>query len=314
MTDVLSPLSENLSLDDVPLAFVDLETTGLNPSYGDRICEVAILRYVCNERDDSLEQLVNPLRSISPGAYAVNGISAEMLRDAPTFEQMAGRVSALLEGAVLVGHNVAFDLGFLIAELRAAGRSLPPVVALDTCKLARHSLEAPSYSLGRLARHIGLPLNGREHRAMTDVETTRALFQHVTDLLWRRGVRTLGQLIQAQGGALGYGQPVPLDVPPVIREALECHALLQLTYISEGGQRTERLTRPTKLLVWEGRVTLVAYCYLRQALRHFRLDRIVQIELVGPDDERAHLAHERDALQRDAHERDVEANRYARNA
>jgi DNA polymerase III epsilon subunit-like protein len=210
-----------------------------------------------------------------------------MVRDAPTFSQVAEQVWALLDGAVLVGHNVAFDLGFLASELRQAGRALPQVVALDTCKLARRNLSAPGYSLGRLARFVGLPLPEREHRAMADVHTTRALFSLLVDGLWRRGVRTLGGLLQAQGGALGYEPVVPLDVPPAIQDALERHALLQLTYIDEGGNRTERITRPAKLLLWEGRVTLVAHCFLRQAVRHFRLDRIAHMELVEPEDARA---------------------------
>ncbi|NLG29381.1 MAG: WYL domain-containing protein [Chloroflexi bacterium] len=305
MTDLPAPFSLDTSLDDLTLAYVDVETTGLEPSYGDRICEVAILRCACGETLERYEQLVNPLRPISPGAFAVNRISEAMLRDAPTFPQVAARVSALLDGAAVVGHNVAFDLGFLSAELRQAGQPLAQTLALDTCRLARHTVLAQGYSLSRLSRHFGLPSNGREHRAMADAETTRALFERLVNDLWRRGVRSLGDLLQAQGGAVvSRGQPAPLEVPPLIQDALRNQQLLQLTYTDEGGCRTERLCRPVKLLTWEGRVTLVAHCYLRQAVRHFRLDRVAHMELVEPDDERALRALSSDA----------EGNRDARDA
>ncbi len=287
MADAPLPVSPETLLDEVPLAFVDVETTGLEPSYGDRICEVAILRCAYGEPAARLEQLVNPLRPISPGAFAVNGISADMLADAPVFPQVAPRVLALLQGAVLVGHNVAFDIGFIATELRQAGHAVPRFVALDTCKLARRTLVANGYSLSRLSRHLGLPSNGREHRAMADVETTRALYERLVDGLWGRGLRTLGELLQAQGAPLEMARPAPLDVPPVIQDALRGQGLLQLTYIDDGGRRTERLCRPTKLLSWEGRVTLVAHCYLRGAIRHFRLDRIAHLEAVEQGDARA---------------------------
>lgn len=298
MSDASPPTSPDTRLDELPLAFVDVETTGLEPSYGDRICEVAILRCAYGEPVARLEQLINPLRPISPGAYAVNGISAEMLVEAPAFPQVAPSVLALLQGAALVGHNVAFDIGFLAAELRQAGHTLPSLVALDTCKLARRTLVANGYSLSRLSRHLGLPSNGREHRAMADVETTRALYERLVEGLWRRGVRTLGQLLQAQGGALELARSAPLDVPPIIQDALRGQGLLQLTYIDDAGRRTERLCRPAKLLVWEGRVTLVAHCYLRGAIRHFRLDRIAHLEAVEPGDARAVAAQAAERAQR----------------
>jgi len=284
VSDACGPLSPATRLDEVPLAFVDVETTGLNPSFGDRICEVAILRCAYGETVARLEQLVKPLRPVSPGAFAVNRITAELLADAPTFPQIAADVLALLDGAAVVGHNIAFDLGFLVPELGQAGYTLSSIVALDTCRLARRELVANGYSLGRLAQQLGLASNGRGHRAMADAETTRALFDYLVMGLWQRGVRTLGQLLQAQGGPLEVARPIAPDVPPIIQEALHCQGLLRLSYIDDKGHQTERLCRPTKLLVWEGRVTLVAHCYLRDAIRQFRLDRIAHMEVVEPGD------------------------------
>jgi len=91
VSDACGPLSPATRLDEAPLAFVDVETTGLNPSFGDRICEVAILRCAYGETVARLEQLVNPLRPVSPGAFAVNRITAEMLADAHFSADCCGR-------------------------------------------------------------------------------------------------------------------------------------------------------------------------------------------------------------------------------
>src|SRR5512135_3087104 len=124
-------------LDPLTLAYLDVETTGLSARFGDRICEIAVIR--CSGEDilESFAALVNPGRPISPGAARVNGLSDSDLADAPRFAQVAGRVMALIQGAVIVGHNLPFDLGFVSSELERAGRPLPILPALDTLGIAR---------------------------------------------------------------------------------------------------------------------------------------------------------------------------------
>jgi DNA polymerase-3 subunit epsilon len=267
-------------MDELPLAYFDVETTGLNPAYGDRIIEVAVVRCEFEETVDSLQQLIDPQRPVSPGAYAVNHISDEMLRGAPPFGQVAERLLAILEGAVVVGHNVSFDLGFLAAELARSGVASPPLVALDTCRLARRNYRFPSHSLGRVASYLRVPRAHGAHRAMADVETTRAVFERMLFDLWRRGARTLEDMLRAQGGPAGSRHIPVAPVPAPIQQALDRHCLLRLTYEAGTNARTERVVRPLKLLTWSGNLTLVAHCTLRNALRHFRIDRIVAMELV----------------------------------
>ena len=268
------------SIDDVPLAFCDLETTGLAPSLGDRVCEVAILRCESGEVVDALQQLVNPRRSMSRGAYAVHGIDEEMLRDAPLFSQVANDLLELLDDAVFVGHNATFDLGFLAAELGRLGVVLPSLVALDTLRLARRNYHFGSYSLQRLARALSIDISGRGHRAMTDVLTTRALFWRLADDLWQRSVRSVTDYVAAQGGALRISPRPVLDVPPPIRQALLENRLLFLRYLSLQGEETERLVRPVRVSERGGNLFLLAHCLLRDAQRSFRLDRILEVGTV----------------------------------
>ncbi|NTU79910.1 MAG: 3'-5' exonuclease, partial [Chloroflexales bacterium] len=138
-------------LEDLPLLFLDLETTGLDLASGHRVCEVALLRERAGSEEGRLDCLLAPGRLLDPRAAAVNGLRDEELAAAPLFAAVAPATEALAAGAVLVGHNVAFDLAFLAAELGALGR--PPLASpsLDTLPLARRLLRCRSYSLAALA-------------------------------------------------------------------------------------------------------------------------------------------------------------------
>ena len=268
-------------IDEVPLAYVDVETTGLSLYAGDRVCEVAVLRCQGGRVLDALQQLVDPQRPMGAGAYAVHGISDEMLRGAPTFDGIADDVLELLDGAVLVGHNTPFDLGFLAAELSGLGMSLPPSVALDTLRLARRHTYSPGYSLPVLAASLGVVVGGQSHRAMVDVLTTRAVLQRLVEGLWPQGVRTVGEYVAAQGGPLAMERRVPMmDVPPLIRDALRRRRPLFLRYRSEGGEVTERIVQPLGVTDRGSYPALVAYCHLREAQRSFRLDRIIAMDII----------------------------------
>ena len=272
------PSLENL-VNEAPLAFVDVETTGLSPAW-DRVCEVAILRCEGDEVIDALQRLVNPQRPMGQGALRVHGISDDMLRDAPLFSQVARHVMELFEGAVLVGHNIPFDLGFLDEELRRLGLAMPTVIALDTLRLARACYRLPSYSLGRVAAALEVDLSAQEHRAMGDVLTTRSVFQRLNRDLASRGALSVGAYVDIQGGTLGYERTPSYDVPPAIREALCGNRLLHLRYRAEDGTETERVVRPLGVSVFSGRALLVAHCYLRDATRYFRLDRILGADVI----------------------------------
>src|SRR5262245_46955971 len=122
----------DLPLHAVPLVFLDLETTGLYPHQGDRICEVALQRVFGGVVEASLDRLVDPRRSLSPQSFRINGITAEHLAGAPTFAEIAGMLLTALDGAALVAHNAPFDLEFLFVELALAGRPPLAIPAIDT--------------------------------------------------------------------------------------------------------------------------------------------------------------------------------------
>lgn len=261
----------------LPLLFIDLETTGLDPAAGHRVAEVALLRVRGEVEEGRLESLVNPGRPLDPQAAAVNGLHDDALAAAPPFHDLALRLAALAGGAVIVGHNVRFDLAFLARELRFAG--LPPLTTptLDTLALARRLLRRPSYSLLALAREFGLP--PPTHRAMADVETTRALFLHLAGLMAERGVRTLGDALRLERG-LAPGTPEP-EPPELIAQALAEGLGLRIVYRSRSSpEPTARIVRPIYLSVESSGLYLKAYCELRQDVRAFAIAKIEAMEVV----------------------------------
>lgn len=108
-----------------PLVVFDLETTGTNINV-DRIVDISLITRLPDGGLVKWASLVNPCMPIPAGAAAVHGITDELVKDAPTFEQIADQVMARFEGCDIGGFNVArFDLPLLQAELgRAGGRTL----------------------------------------------------------------------------------------------------------------------------------------------------------------------------------------------
>ncbi|HDJ33733.1 MAG TPA: 3'-5' exonuclease [Bacteroidetes bacterium] len=99
-----------------PIAFIDLETTGINIAT-DRIVEISILRIDPGGKKDSVTLRVNPEMPIPPESTAVHGISDDDVADAPTFAQVARNIARMLEGCDLAGYNAGrFDIPLLAEE------------------------------------------------------------------------------------------------------------------------------------------------------------------------------------------------------
>ncbi len=263
-------------LRELSLAFFDLETTGLVPTQGDRVCEVAILRVKGQQIEGQFSTLVDPQRALEEQAFAINGISAAMLQGAPFFAGVADEVSDLLAGTILVAHNAPFDVAFLATELALLGRPAPANPVLDTLVLARRLLTRSSYSLQALANDLGV--QPPAHRAMKDVLALRGVFDYLAKDLLAFRINTLGETLRYQRGLLP-GQPEPIP-PPLIDRAFREGRYLRIIYRSPRRLLpTERLVQPLELTQERQGVFLRAYCFLRNDLRSFALTRIEAMEL-----------------------------------
>jgi DNA polymerase-3 subunit epsilon len=155
-------------------AIIDTETTGGNPAK-DRIMEIAILVHDGEKVIEEFTTLINPKVPVAPFIRALTGINDHMLRDAPTFEEVAEKILELMDKSVFVAHNANFDYGVLRNEFRRIGKRFQ-AKQLCTVKLSRKILPGySSYSLGKLSRDLGIELEGR-HRAYGDASATAKLF------------------------------------------------------------------------------------------------------------------------------------------
>ncbi|SEN80991.1 DNA polymerase-3 subunit epsilon [Mucilaginibacter gossypiicola] len=155
-------------------AIVDIETTGGHAS-ANGITEIAICIHDGKKVVKRFETLVNPQREIPIYISALTGITNEMVKDAPPFEDVAADIYHLIHGKIFVAHNVNFDFSFVRYHLAAAGYDLQ-TNKLCTVRLGRKILPGlPSYSLGKLCKHLGID-NQSRHRAMGDAEATAELF------------------------------------------------------------------------------------------------------------------------------------------
>ncbi len=104
-----------------PIAFIDLETTGINIG-NDKIVEIAIIKILPDGSRQVKRKLINPQTPIPPAATEVHGITDEMVKDAPTFKQVANEIKQFLDNCDMGGYNSnRFDVPMLIEEFMRAG-------------------------------------------------------------------------------------------------------------------------------------------------------------------------------------------------
>lgn len=158
-------------------AIVDIETTGGYAS-SHRITEIAVYHHDGIQITKSFSTLLNPGRSIPYYITGLTGISTEMVLDAPTFEEIASEVHALLDGKIFVAHNAHFDYSFLKKEFESVGINWQ-AKKLCTVRLSRKIIPGlRSYSLGTLSECLGIEIENR-HRAGGDASATVKIFDEL---------------------------------------------------------------------------------------------------------------------------------------
>jgi DNA polymerase III subunit epsilon len=256
-------------------AFLDLETTGLSPWFGDRICEVGIVISEGKRIKEQVQTLVNPERPLSPGAASTNGLSDEELRSAPLFEAVAPKVLGLLSDTVVVCHNAQFDIQFLDSEFKRLKHEIQIPNLIDTLLMARQYYELPSYSLNHIAEMFQLPITIK-HRALDGALAARAAFFALME--------QMEQFNQPLDHYIGiYNSPVwpndGIQLPTELGEAIYSNKRMHIRCVDGEGNETQRWITPKQVMGLKDYVYLQAYCHLRKDERNFRLDRIVEVRV-----------------------------------
>lgn len=270
--------SPTASLDDLPLAVVDVETTGLSPDAGDRVIEIGCVLARGARLEATWETLLDPERPLDPRAMAVNGITPAMVEGQPRFAAVAAQLEERLDGRVLVGHNAGFDVGFLAAEMRRAGRTWPAPPVLDTLTIARRAFRFARNGLARVAGELGVE-RGTAHRALGDALTTWRVFVAMTERLAARGVRGYAELVRARADAASPPEATAEDTRLVRTFAVA--ERVEIRYVTGGGYESTRVVRPVSCRP----PYVVAYCESKRAERTFRLDRIAAARVISGSSE-----------------------------
>jgi DNA polymerase III epsilon subunit family exonuclease len=263
-----------IDISNARFAFLDIETTGLSPWFGDRICQIAIVLTEGKRIKSTLDLLVNPERELSPSAVHVNGLDESKLTSAPLFAEVTDQLEAALKDAVIVCHNAKFDLQFLDNEYRKLGRTAEYPNLIDTLILARDYFDLPSYSLNHLAEAFNVPSKAQPSRAQADALNLKNLFFAMMDALKPNG-KPLEDYIGIYNSPAWPQEGVYL--PTELSEAINSGKRLFIKYMDKNSEISERWITPREVIGLTDYIYLQAFCHTRNAERTFRLDRIIEV-------------------------------------
>jgi DNA polymerase-3 subunit epsilon len=203
----------------------DTETTGLDAAGADRLVEIGCVELVNKvETGATWHVYLNPDRDMPADAERVHGLSSAFLADKPRFAEVVADFLAFIGDAPLVAHNAGFDMGFVNAELRRAGRG--PIFAeraIDTVELARKKFPGAKHSLDALCTRFGIDRSMRVfHGALLDAQLLAQVYVELS------GGRQIGLGLASEARVLAVaGAARPFREPRVFApsaEELAAHA------------------------------------------------------------------------------------------
>jgi DNA polymerase-3 subunit epsilon len=263
----------DLPLREAPIAFVDLEMTGLDAGK-DRVVEICVERVVGGEVRGRLHTLVRPdLPEPEIGNEKIHGISAEALREAPPWPAVDAHVAALLDGAVLVAHGASWDIAFLEAEAARAGSPRKIPFWIDTLNLSRRTFALERHSLDALREHFGLD-RARAHRADADVAALRAVWDRCVAALEPATPRDVWEVRVAERRAREH---IVQECTELAREGRE----ITVVYRSRGRPPEPMRMILTGVVPQAGPLDpprVIGYVLPGRGRRELRADRILRIE------------------------------------
>ena len=162
---------------------LDTETTGLRPSEGHRVIEIAAIEIVDYlPTGNTYQQYINPQRDVPESSFKVHGLSYEFLKDKPLFENVINKFLEFVGNDPIIAHNVDFDIGFLNYELNTCGMESLKNEKIDTVAIAREKFPGQSVSLDALCKRFAIDNTQREkHSATVDTELLARVYIELMD-------------------------------------------------------------------------------------------------------------------------------------
>lgn len=270
------------SIEETEFVIFDTETTGLAPESSDRIIEIAAIRFQGDRQLSSFQSLINPQREVSAAAFAVNRISADMLRGAPLAGEVIPKFLDFIGGCCLCSYNAGFDWEFLNSELKLIGQPvLEKIVVVDILKMARRLLPGlERYALWFVAERLGIKTS-QQHRALADVELTLAVFQRLKSILAAKDILDFDNFLDLFSINPHLLEDFQAQKITQIQQAIDLQVKLKIRYLSASGAAvSEREVVPKQIKQENSRKYLVGFCHLRNQERTFRIDGILHLEIV----------------------------------
>ena len=180
---------------------LDTETTGLNVNDEHRIVSIAATKIknlkITNE---ILDELVNPERQISEPSIKIHHITQEKVKNKPLLKELDDQIYNFLENTILVGHNLNFDIKFIIksAPYTTIAHRVKNIVTIDTIYLAAGIYpHFKSYELSFLCENLKIQTEDQtRHSALGDSVITARLFLHLLEEASKKNVNTIGGILQ----------------------------------------------------------------------------------------------------------------------
>ena len=187
----------------------DLETTGIS-CYNDQVVEISAVKVSKGQVEEEFTSLVNPKCPIPYRASMVNGITDEMVKDAPAFDKVLADFLGFIGDHVLVGHNIhTFDMKFIYRDCEKFWGKVPENNYVDTLSLARMCLaELGHYKLTDLSEYYGVSTKGA-HRALNDCRMNQIIYERLGGEMEKRKndikqCPKCGQFLLKRKGKFGY--------------------------------------------------------------------------------------------------------------
>ena len=277
-------------LDGITYSIFDTETTGLDPQMGDRIVELAAIKFKQGRRVATFQTLINPLRPISEAAFRVNNITAAMLKNAPPIEKILPDFLDFIKDSCLCSYNASFDLEFLSNESRRIDKSswgmersllLDKIIVIDILKMARRLLPGlERYALWFVAERLGLRIQ-QQHRALQDTELTLAVFNNLINILKAKGIANFDSFVGLFGINSHFLENLNNQKLAKIQEAIDLGVKIKIKYLSStNAQVSQRQIIPKHIKQDKNRNYLIGHCLLKSEERTFNIDGILHLEII----------------------------------
>ena len=192
-------------------AVLDTETTGLNVNEGHRIVSIGATK-IKNLKitKEILDELVNPERQISEPSIKIHHITQEQVKNKPVLKELDEKIYNFLKNTVLVGHNLNFDIKFIIksAPYTTIAHRVKNIVTIDTIYLAAGIYpHLKSYELSFLCENLKIQTKDQtRHSAIGDSVITARLFLHLLEEASKKNINTIGGILHLcqQGKQIQY--------------------------------------------------------------------------------------------------------------